>query len=109
VPARQNSERPRSHHKTQKHVAPQPQAQSEEFKCAQQTQHGCTIQDRSRSGHRSELQLAGLNCGKLCLRRFLNSKFSTAARAPLLLSTLIVGEWEGMVGDKGLEPLTSPV
>jgi hypothetical protein len=39
----------------------------------------------------------------------LNSKFSTKVARRYARTLAIVGEWEGMVGDKGLEPLTSPV
>src|SRR5260370_20598333 len=53
VPARQYPESPWRYHKAQKHVAPQPQAQSKKFECAEQAEHESTIQDRSYSGHRT--------------------------------------------------------
>lgn len=52
VSASQDPKRPRRHHKAQKHIAPQPQAQSQEFKRTQQVRHAKTIQDSSNSGHR---------------------------------------------------------
>src|SRR5580704_8604118 len=39
IPASQNPKRPRRHHKTEEHVAPQPQTQSQELHCPQKVHH----------------------------------------------------------------------
>jgi hypothetical protein len=42
IPARQNAKRPRRHHKTQKHIAPKPQAQTQKFNSPQKVRHRFT-------------------------------------------------------------------